>query len=80
MEWRRVYLEIDVFEAQLVDAGYVLVKCWLHISTEEQLARFEDRQNNPFKQYKLTPEDSRRSNLRLRHRYYTIPMLRSTPF
>ncbi|MDH6086437.1 polyphosphate:AMP phosphotransferase [Umezakia ovalisporum] len=58
-EWRRAYREINEFEAQLTTAGYVLVKFWLHISPEEQLHRFTERQNNLFKQYKLTDEDWR---------------------
>ncbi|MGJ5675811.1 MAG: polyphosphate:AMP phosphotransferase [Nostochopsis sp.] len=59
IEWRRAYREINEFEAQLTSAGYVLVKFWLHISPEEQLKRFTERQNDPFKQYKLTEEDWR---------------------
>ncbi len=59
VEWRRAYQEINEFEAQLVHADYVIVKFWLHISPEEQLRRFEERQQNPFKQYKLTQEDWR---------------------
>ncbi|MGK7873488.1 MAG: polyphosphate:AMP phosphotransferase [Xenococcaceae cyanobacterium] len=58
-EWRRAYREINEFEAQLTSAGYVLVKFWLHISQEEQLRRFEERQNDTFKYYKLTEEDWR---------------------
>jgi polyphosphate:AMP phosphotransferase len=58
-EWRRAYQEINEFETQLTSAGYVLVKFWLHISPEEQLKRFTERQNDPFKQYKLTDEDWR---------------------
>lgn len=59
VEWRRAYREINEFEAQLRTAGYVLVKFWLHLSPEEQLKRFEARENNPFKSYKLTDEDWR---------------------
>jgi AMP-polyphosphate phosphotransferase len=58
-EWRRAYQEINEFEGQLTRKGYVLLKFWLHISPEEQLARFESRQNNVFKEYKLTDEDWR---------------------
>jgi polyphosphate kinase 2 (PPK2 family) len=58
-EWRRAYREINEFEAQLTDAGYVLVKFWLHISSEEQLRRFEERKTNLFRNYKLTEEDWR---------------------
>jgi AMP-polyphosphate phosphotransferase len=58
-EWRRAYQEINEFEAQLTSAGYVLVKFWLQISPDEQLKRFQERQADPFKQYKLTDEDWR---------------------
>jgi len=58
-EWRRAYQEINEFEEQLTSFGCVLVKFWLHISPDEQLKRFTERQNNPFKQYKLTQEDWR---------------------
>lgn len=58
-EWRRAYQEINEFEEQLTSFGCVLVKFWLHISPDEQLKRFTERQNNPFKQYKLTDEDWR---------------------
>ena len=37
----------------------MLVKLWLHISDEEQLERFEARQDDPLKAYKLTDEDWR---------------------
>ena len=37
----------------------VIVKCFLHISEEEQLKRFEARQNDPLKKWKLTDEDWR---------------------
>ncbi len=57
--WRRAYAEIDDFEEQLVEHGTVLVKCWAHITREEQLRRFKARQETPYKRYKLTPEDWR---------------------
>jgi polyphosphate kinase 2 (PPK2 family) len=58
-EWRRAYSEINRFEEQLVDSGIILLKFWLHISDEEQLRRFQDRENVPYKQYKITDDDWR---------------------
>jgi len=58
-EWMRAYTEINNFEEQLVEGGIVLVKFWLHISSEEQLVRFKAREQTPFKQYKITEEDYR---------------------
>jgi len=58
-DWHRSYQEINEFERSLTNAGWVVVKFWLHISPEEQLRRFELRKNDPNKQYKLTDEDWR---------------------
>ena len=58
-EWTRAYSEINQFERQLVEFGTIVFKFWLHLSPEEQLKRFEERQNTPYKSFKLTPEDWR---------------------
>lgn len=58
-EWARAYEEIFLFEEQLQSFGTIIVKFWLHISSEEQLKRFEDRKNDPLKRWKLTDEDWR---------------------
>ncbi len=58
-EWKRAYREINEFEHQLVSAGFLLAKFWLHISPEEQERRFTDRQNTAAKSWKLTDEDWR---------------------
>ena len=58
-EWRRAYTEIDEFEDQLVDHGTVLVKYWIHITQDEQLRRFKEREKEKYKQWKLTDEDWR---------------------
>jgi polyphosphate:AMP phosphotransferase len=58
-EWLRSYAEINRFEEQLADHGSVLLKFWLHISKEEQLQRFELREQTPHKQHKITEEDWR---------------------
>jgi polyphosphate kinase 2 (PPK2 family) len=51
--------EIVDFERLLVDNDVTLVKFWLHISDDAQLKRFKDRENDPLKQWKLTPDDWR---------------------
>jgi AMP-polyphosphate phosphotransferase len=57
--WRRAYREINSFERQLVEFGAVLLKLWIHISREEQLRRFEERERIAYKSWKLTQEDWR---------------------
>jgi AMP-polyphosphate phosphotransferase len=58
-EWMRAYLEINDFEDQLVEAGVILTKFWIHVSPEEQLRRFEERQQTSYKRHKITDEDWR---------------------
>lgn len=58
-EWQRAYDEINRFEADLTNAGTLLIKYWLAIDKEEQLERFEDRHDTPHKQFKLTDDDWR---------------------
>jgi polyphosphate:AMP phosphotransferase len=58
-EWARAYTEINAFERQLVEHGILLLKFWLHISKDEQLQRFNAREETPFKRWKITEEDWR---------------------
>ena len=58
-EWQRAYNEINGFEEQLTENGIIVLKFWLQISPEEQLARFKAREDTPYKQHKITEEDWR---------------------
>ena len=58
-DWLRAYPEINQFESQLVDSGAIVLKFWLAITKEEQLARFRAREKTPFKSFKITEEDWR---------------------
>ncbi|CAM5207420.1 Polyphosphate:AMP phosphotransferase [Ureibacillus acetophenoni] len=58
-EWQRAYEELNSFEKTLTDENYILLKFWIHIDKDEQLIRFQNRQNDPYKQWKLTDEDWR---------------------
>lgn len=58
-DWKRAYNEMNEFEKELSDWGAVIIKFWVQIDKDTQLARFTDRQNNPEKQWKITDEDWR---------------------
>ena len=58
-EWSRAYQEINDFEEQLVNHGILLLKFWIHISKEEQLRRFQERERLAWKRHKITEEDWR---------------------
>ena len=55
----RAYNEINEFEATLNKWGAVIIKFWLHIDKEEQLKRFNEREDTFSKKYKITGEDWR---------------------
>ena len=58
-DWGRAYDEIVDFEEQMDAHGIILCKFWVHISPQEQLRRFKERQRVDYKQYKITEEDWR---------------------
>ena len=55
--WSRRYGEIVDFERMLVDNGVLVLKFYLHISRDEQAARFKERLANPEKNWKFSHAD-----------------------
>lgn len=55
--WSRRYELINAFEQGLADEGTQILKFFLHISSEEQLARFKARLEDPTKQWKISESD-----------------------
>jgi len=49
--------DVPEFEKMLVRSGIILIKYWFSISDEEQHLRFEMRNHDPLKQWKLSPMD-----------------------
>ena len=58
-DWQRAYYEMNEFEQELYNWGAVILKFWVQIDKDTQLARFTERQNTPSKQWKITDEDWR---------------------
>ena len=58
-DWKRAYNEINEFENSLSRWGCIIIKFWLQIDKEEQLRRFNEREEIPAKNYKITEEDWR---------------------
>jgi hypothetical protein len=58
-DWLRAYTEINDFEHEIIEAGVIVIKFWLQISQEEQLKRFQEREQIEFKRFKITQEDWR---------------------
>ena len=58
-DWQRAYYEMNEFEQELHNWGAVILKFWVQIDKDTQLARFTERQNTPSKLWKITDEDWR---------------------
>ena len=55
--WSKRYNWINHFERGLVANGTHILKFYLHISSEEQLKRFQDRLDDPMRQWKISESD-----------------------
>lgn len=55
--WRKRYDQINEFEELLNETGTKIVKFFLHISPEEQKTRFQDRIDEPSKNWKFSKDD-----------------------
>jgi len=58
-QWKRAFDEMNRFEKSLTEWGAIIIKFWLHIDSDEQLVRFNERMNTPEKRWKITDEDWR---------------------
>jgi AMP-polyphosphate phosphotransferase len=57
MHWKRVYDEINAFEAQQRDAGIVLIKLLLHINGDELELRVDALRDDPWQFARVTPRN-----------------------
>ena len=56
-ENKRFLKDTPMLESMLVKNGIVLFKFFFSVSKEEQLRRFDSRETDPLKQYKISPVD-----------------------
>lgn len=62
-ECERRYAQINDFERLLTETGTTIIKCYLHISKEEQKKRMQERLNDPTKTWKFNPNDLKEREL-----------------
>lgn len=62
-EYMEFMRQVPEFERMLVHSGIHVFKFWFSVSREEQLRRFQSRQNDPLKHWKLSPIDLESLNL-----------------
>jgi polyphosphate kinase 2 (PPK2 family) len=49
--------EVPEFEKMIINSGIILFKFYFSVSKDEQARRFNKREKDPLKQYKLSPVD-----------------------
>ena len=62
-ECQRRYSQINDFERLLTETGTTIIKCFLHISKQEQKKRLQERLDNPTKTWKFNPSDLKEREL-----------------
>ncbi|MDO6738104.1 polyphosphate kinase 2 [Wenyingzhuangia sp. 2_MG-2023] len=70
--------QVPEFEHMLYEDGLIIVKFWLSISKEEQLTRFNSRQENPLKRWKFSPVDKKGQELWRQYTTYKEHMFSKT--
>ncbi len=56
-EWQGRYNRINEFEDMICEGGVKIVKCFLHVSKEEQKERLQARLDTPHKRWKFSKAD-----------------------
>ena len=77
-QWSHAYDDIVAFERMLAREGAIIIKFWMHVSEAEQLRRFEAREQDPLKRWKLTADDWRNRERRADYEAAVEDMLART--
>ncbi len=56
-EYEEYMRTVHLFEEMLIGSGIQLFKYWFSVTRRQQMVRFNERENDPLKQWKLSPMD-----------------------
>ena len=77
-EYNDFLVQVPEFEHMLYEDGLIIIKFWLSISKEEQLKRFNARNDNPLKRWKFSPVDKKGQELWDTYTHYKDEMYSKT--
>lgn len=77
-QYQQFLVQVPEFEHMLYEDGLTIIKFWFSISKKEQRKRFNDRLENPLKQWKISPIDLEGQNLWESYTYYKEQMFTHT--
>jgi polyphosphate kinase 2 len=58
-QYESFFAEVELFEKMLVESDFIILKYYLDIGKDEQEKRLKDREDNPLKQWKISPIDQK---------------------
>ncbi len=73
-QYQRFMQQVPEYEHMLYEDGIIIVKFWFSISKKEQLRRFNSRNTNPLKQWKISAIDEKAQNLWDQYSHYKQEM------
>tara|TARA_R110002073_G_scaffold336347_5_gene532449 strand:+ start:825 stop:1685 length:861 start_codon:yes stop_codon:yes gene_type:complete len=77
-EYKEFLVQVPEFEHMLYEDGLVIIKFWLSISKDEQIKRFDARNDNPLKRWKFSPVDKKGQELWDKYTHYKEEMFSKT--
>jgi polyphosphate kinase 2 len=77
-QYEKFMKEVPEIEHALIDDGIIMIKFWFSISKETQKKRFDERMQNPLKQWKLSPVDKKAQEMWDKITYYKEEMFSRT--
>ncbi|CAL2077093.1 polyphosphate kinase 2 [Tenacibaculum sp. 190524A02b] len=77
-QYKKFLVQVPEFEHMLYEDGVVVIKFWLSITKEEQLKRFEAREDDPLKRWKFSPVDKKGQELWKDYTFYKDEMFSKT--
>ncbi|MCT4698206.1 polyphosphate kinase 2 [Tenacibaculum haliotis] len=77
-EYKKFLVQVPEFEHMLYEDGVTIIKFWLSISKDEQLRRFDARNDDPLKRWKFSPVDKKGQELWDRYTFYKDEMFSKT--
>ena len=77
-QYEKFMKEVPEIEHALIDDGIMMIKFWFSISKDTQQRRFDEREHNPLKQWKLSPVDKKAQQMWDKITYYKDEMLSRT--
>lgn len=77
-QYKTFLVQVPEFEHMLYEDGVTIIKFWLSISKDEQLRRFDARNDNPLKRWKFSPVDKKGQELWDKYTFYKNEMFSKT--